>query len=76
MSRFFIAESKPTLELRTAAYLCEEEAIFSASSEARERQFKASKLHNSMLSIFFTKSKIMFLFFEDVDCQRHKRAFF
>ncbi len=43
--------------------VCEEQAMFSASSEERERPFKASKLNNFMLSIFFTKSKIMFLCF-------------
>ncbi len=53
----------PHRELRTASCLCEEEAIFSASSEERERQFKASKLHNFMLAIFFTKSKKMLLCF-------------
>ncbi len=47
----------------TEACLCEEEAVFSASSEERERPFKASKLHNS-ITFFFTKSNIiMFLCF-------------
>ncbi len=59
-----------------AACVCEEEAVFSASSEERERPFKASKLHNS-ITFFFTKSKIMFLcFFVDFESQRHRRASF
>ncbi len=54
----------PRRELRKEQpALCEEEeAVFSASSEERERPFKASKLHNS-ITFFFTKSKIMFLCF-------------
>ncbi len=63
MSVFFIAEPKPTLELRTAACLCEEEAVFSASLEERERPFKASKLHNFMLSIFLLRLKECFFVF-------------
>ncbi len=52
----------PRRELRSQQPACEEEAVFSASSEERERPFKASKLHNS-ITFFFTKSKIMFLCF-------------
>ncbi len=59
----------------TEACLCEE-AIFSATSEERDRQYKASKLHNSMfLFYFFTKTKIMFVFV-DGESQRQRRASF
>lgn len=44
------AELKLTGVKDTQVCLCEE-VVFSASSEERERSFKASKLHNFMLSV-------------------------